>query len=577
MIIPIGRYIKEMKNVLSVQEQASLLPLTLVVLVASVLELVGLSLVIPLVKIATDFESLTKYPLFENILDSLGGPDQQTVFVYALVVFVFFFTAKFLFVYYALYRQYSFVFGVRGQLSIRLYEKYLRSPWEFHISKNSGHLINILSNEVNVFTGAVLLPTIVILAESIVVSLMFIFLLLYAPEITLMIGGVMLVTLGLVIGLSRKKMARWGKSRQNFENMRIQQAQQGLHSVKQLSVMNRSSWFVNLYAPFSVGSAEAVKKINLLQILPRYMVEFSLILALAAVLLYSLTGIDESMDLLSVASIFVVASIRILPSITKISGALQSVRGNYQSLKKISSDLLDSTLAHREIAEPSNPEEIIFDSDIVYRDVSYCYPNSPKAALTGVNVTIKKNECIGIVGRSGSGKSTFVDILLGVLPPSHGSILVDGLDVNTNVLSWQSLVGFVPQSIYLCDDSIRNNILFGAEIVDEKLMNEAVKGAGLTELIEGLPMGLEENVGEHGVMLSGGQRQRIGIARALYHNPEVLVFDEATSALDAETEKEFIEAVAPLKNWKTIIVIAHRESALAICDRIINLEAGRLC
>ncbi len=303
------------------------------------------------------------------------------------------------------------------------------------------------------------------------------------------------------------------------------------------------------------------------------MLEFSIILTVSVVVIYVMATNVVSDKILPMVTVFAVASIRLLPSVTKATGAIQSIRAAIQSLYKISDDLnhSDSQFLQKKSYRPMN-----FNSEIEFSYVSYAYPESNKSFIKKLNFRIKKYECVGIKGKSGSGKSTLVDLMLGIILPDSGSILVDGENVNNCMQSWQGKVGFVPQSIYLLDDTIKNNIIFGDKNIDEELLLKSVRDSNLEDFINSLDMGLEESVGERGVRLSGGQRQRIGIARALYQNPELIILDEATSALDAITEQEIANTIKSLKGVKTIIIIAHRLNTLDVCDRVLQMDDGNL-
>jgi ABC-type multidrug transport system fused ATPase/permease subunit len=565
--------LSKLYQILTSKERERFKHVVFIVSIGSMLELLGLSLVIPLAKMYTNFHELLEDPNFYSIYKLTGSPGREVFFSYALILFVIYFFLKNSFLFFALYKQYDFVFKVRGDLSVRLYRKYLYMPWVHHLNRNSGQMINMIANEVNVFTGSVLLPTVVLIAEIIMAAVVFLFLLLYSPMVTLIVASVLISTITMLTLITKNRLKHLGIKRHYLEGMRIQQMQQGLSSVKELHVMNRQDAFLQQYSPFSIGSAEVVKKINLLQLLPRYSLEFSIVLAVAIVMMWFLSGSVGNDEMVPLLTIFIVASIRLLPSVTKIAGAFQSIRGGLQSFYKISDDF---NSGEYEFSGDKSSNELAFESEIVFSNVSYAYPKSDKFSIDNLNFKIKKNECVGMKGKSGSGKSTLADLLLGVLEPTSGLISVDGKNINDCMQSWQRKIGFVPQSIYLLDDSIRNNIIFGDVDVDEDLLLKAVKDSHLDEFLHTLNFGLDEKVGERGVRLSGGQRQRIGIARALYRNPDFIIFDEATSALDMDTEQEITKTIEGLKAKKTIVIIAHRLSTLDVCDRVVHIKEGGL-
>jgi len=561
-------------QLLTLKEKKEFNRVVFIAFVGSMLELAGISLLIPLVKVYTDFYELLENNFFYSIYELAGSPSREVFFSYLMMLFVVYFLLKNSFLYFSLHKQYDFVFKVRGNLSVRLYKKYLYMPWTHHINRNSGQMINMIANEVNVFTGSVLLSTVILISEAIMTVVLFLFLLFYSPVVTLLSSLVMVVTITTLVLVLKNRLRELGIKRHYFEGMRIQKMQQGLSSVKELLVTNRQDVFLQQYQPYSIDSAKVVKEINLLQALPKYVLEFSIILTISVVVMYMMVGATiVSDEVVPILTVFVVASLRLLPSFTKATGAIQSIRSGIQSLYKISDDL---NLNDEQSLQKKTHCELGFHSEIEFSCITYVYPESNRFSIKNLNLKIKKNECIGIKGKSGSGKSTLVDLLLGVIVPKNGSILVDGKNINNCMQGWQKKIGFVPQSIYLLDDSIRNNIIFGDTNIDEELLLRAVKDSNLEDFLNKLDMGLEEGVGERGVRLSGGQRQRIGIARALYQNPELIIFDEATSALDTITEQEIARTIEGLKATKTIIIIAHRLNTLDVCDRVLHMDDGGL-
>jgi len=310
------------------------------------------------------------------------------------------------------------------------------------------------------------------------------------------------------------------------------------------------------------------------QQLPRLLMEVLTIAAFALLVITTLAQGGAIGDIIPKMGLFAVAAFRLIPSINRILAASQAL--------KYCSPVIDILQKELElpVEETNKPEKASksFENQLVLQNISYTYPAAPSPALKNISLTIKQGTSVGFIGKSGSGKSTLVDILLGLLTPDSGSIAADGIDIQENMRGWQNQIGYVSQSIYLTDDTLRKNIAFGlpTEEINEESVKKAISAAYLSEFMEQLPEGLNTIVGERGVRLSGGQRQRIGIARALYHNPSILVLDEATSALDISTEKEVMEAVNALQGSKTIIIVAHRLSTIEKCDTVYNLANGEI-
>jgi ABC-type multidrug transport system fused ATPase/permease subunit len=353
----------------------------------------------------------------------------------------------------------------------------------------------------------------------------------------------------------------------------MQQFQQGFGGVKDIKMLGREAYITEEYARELSGDVVIEKRFQLFQTMPRYGLELVAVLCFCSLIcLMTVIGKDVS-EIVPVLSLFGVAAFRLLPSANQLLLSIQTIRFAQPRLLSLYED---SKLVHQ--IDSSTDSSLKFVEEIRIRDLSFTYDAVIEPALSSVNLVVRRGEAVGIIGSSGSGKSTLVDVLLGLLQPSGGQMLVDKQDIQTNLRSWQNQIGYVPQTIFLTDDSLRRNIALGLpdNLVDEEAVVDALRAAQLQDFVAGLPDGLDTVVGERGVRLSGGQRQRIGIARALYNKPEVLVLDEATSSLDTETEHEVMKAVQALQGTKTVVIVAHRLSTVEYCDRLYRLENARV-
>jgi len=366
---------------------------------------------------------------------------------------------------------------------------------------------------------------------------------------------------------------RWGKVRQHHEGLRIQHLQQGLGGAKDVKLLGREGDFLAQYHLHHAQSARVGELQSTLQQLPRLWLELLAVGGLALLVFVMLGRGVELTSIVPTLGLFAAAAFRLMPSVSRVLASVQAVRYAMPVINTLHEEL---KLAAPEPAIRTTDQGRRFYREIRLTDVAYSYPGADTPALHGLTLAIKKGESVGFIGSSGSGKSTLVDVILGLLPPSNGSVLVDGQDIQEQLRTWQDQIGYVPQSIYLTDDTLRRNVAFGIpdEHIDDAAVQRAIRDAQLEEFVGGLPNGVESIVGERGIRLSGGQRQRIGIARALYHDPSVLVMDEATSALDATTESGVMEAVTALRGSKTILIVAHRLTTVGQCDRIYRLESG---
>jgi ABC-type multidrug transport system fused ATPase/permease subunit len=354
----------------------------------------------------------------------------------------------------------------------------------------------------------------------------------------------------------------------------MQHLRQGLGGAKDVKLLGREATFLDAFQTHNVRSAQVNQYQAMTQMLPRLWLELLAVAGLATLVVAMLAQGREMTAVMPTLGLFAAAAFRLMPSVNRVLNSLQVLRYCMPVVDVLHEEL---KLAPPEPPTRSGKSPSLM-SEIRLDDVEFTYPTGATPALSGVSLAVRKGESVGFVGPSGSGKSTLVDIVLGLLTPDTGTVLVDGADIQGDLRAWQDQIGYVPQSIYLTDDTLRRNVAFGLpdDAIDEAAVRRAIRAAQLEEFVASLPLGFDTLVGEQGVRLSGGQRQRIGIARALYHDPAVLVLDEATSALDTATEKGVIEAVTALHGRKTVLIVAHRLSTVAHCDRLFRLEQGRV-
>lgn len=539
--------------------------------VGMLLETLGMGAIIPALALMENRDLAATYPTAKAILAYLGNPTQPQLIIGGLLTLFAIYTVKAGFLAFLIWRQARLVADVRSGLSQRLFDGYLSEPWTFHLERNSAQLIRNAINEVEQFSSAAA-SALLMLTESLILAGVGILLFVVEP-----IGSsVVVIVLGMGVWgyqrIMRGDLLRWGQGRFFHDGQRFQHLQEGLGGVKEIKLLGREAAFSERYRVHNVASTTFFQRHQTAQQLPRLMFE---LLAIAGLVILGIvligTGKPAS-DLLPVLGLFAAAAFRLLPSINRLVNAGQSIRFTlptintlYEEIRILPASVMPSRGA---IAKLRDKIELV--------DVSFRYPNAQSLALSNVTLCIAKGSTVGFVGGSGAGKSTLVDVILGLLSPCTGQVQLDGTDISQDLRGWQDQIGYVPQHIFLTDDTLRRNVAFGVpdDQIDDLSVQRAIRTAQLEEFVAGLPRALETMVGERGVRLSGGQRQRIGVARALYHDPDVLVLDEATSALDMATEQNVMEAVNLLKRTKTILIVAHRLSTLAHCDRLYRLERG---
>jgi len=545
-------------------------------LVGMALETLSTALVVPVIALMTEQDFAGAYPFFARALEVLGNPGRSELVLGAMLGLAAVYLVKNLFLAYLAWRQAGFTYGVQANVSQRLFSAYLRQPYAFHLQRNSAQLIRNATREVALLTEAVLSALTV--ASELLVALGIAALLLAIEPVGAVLAVLVLATAGWTFHqVTRRRLSSWGERRQLHEGLRIQHLQQGLGGAKEAILLGREAEFLGRYAAQNEASARLGHFQVALLPLPRLLLEVLAIIGLVTLVAAMLLQGKTAAMLAPTAGLFAVAAFRLLPSANRTLSALQILRHCLPSVELLGRELALAVPAPQ--AAPGRDRQVTdLRGDIRLVDLGYTYEGAPAPALKGLDVTIRKGEAVGFVGPSGAGKSTLVDVILGLLRPGTGRVLVDGKDIQENLRAWQDQIGYVPQTIYLTDDSLRRNVAFGLpdEAIDEAAVRRALRAAQLEEFVAGLPEGLNTMVGERGVRLSGGQRQRIGIARALYHDPAVLVLDEATSSLDAATERGVIQAVNALHGTKTLLIVAHRISTVAGCDRLYRLERGQI-
>jgi ABC-type multidrug transport system fused ATPase/permease subunit len=556
-------------RVLTSVERRKLISIWFLILVGMVIETLSLGLILPLIGLLTNSDYQSKYP---KVFDFFGNPSDKTLLVAGSLVLVAIYAAKNIFLYFSASVQRKFINNSSARISQMVFKSYLAQPYEFHLTRNSATLIRNAENANSVITGG-LDPFLVLLTDGLVAIGLFVLLMLVEPVGTLC---VLVVFGGAAIGfqaLTRKRITEWGRLRKTHMKMVLKHLQQGLGGVKEIKVLGRENEFFIEHEHHLVKSMEINRKYALIQLLPRLWLEVLAIIGLA-ILVAVMAGTREDVSsFLPTLGLFAATAFRILPSIGRIMASFQTIAYSSPLIRTVDEDLKISV-----VADATQNEELLFKREIKFENISFSYASAHRPSLQNVSLSILLGEAVGIVGPSGAGKSTLVDIFLGLLSPSEGVVSVDGEDIATGRRSWQDQVGYVPQSIYLVDDSLIRNIALGIphDLIDHNAVLRALRAAQLEEFVSTLPLGLETIVGERGVRLSGGQRQRIGIARALYSNPQVLVLDEATSSLDTETERGVMDAVKALQGEKTVVIVAHRLSTVSYCSKIFSIEDARL-
>jgi ABC-type multidrug transport system fused ATPase/permease subunit len=545
--------------------------------IAALLELVGTGLVFGLISVMADPAGLANVALIGKWLGTVTANNANDAIITLSVILAIYVAAKNSFLFFQVYRREQVALDSAKQVSSTLLRGYLAAPYSFHFGRNSAHLIRTLTRSTDDVYGGVLRAAVGFLAESLSTICVLGVLIVTEPTATLVCVIVLGGATATILGASKQVLRRRGSRIQEIHGMILQWAQQCLAAVKEIKILGREDQFARHYEELRAENALLQRLTVSLLEMPRLTLETMVVMALMLALIVMLRD-HEPARVVPLVGMFGYVGFRIMPSVNRMIVQVSQIRHGWAAVTMVHQDFdqLCRDTATLRFERPA--EDITFREAIQLEGLTIRYPGSERPALTDISLTIPRGASVGIVGLTGAGKSTLVDALLGLLSPESGEILVDRVNVAGHLRAWQRLIGYVPQTIYLTDDTLRRNIALGVpdDQIDEQAVLEAVLLAQLDEFVARLDEGLDSRVGERGVRMSGGQRQRVGIARALYHRPEILVFDEATAALDGETEDAVTRAVESLAGAKTVIVIAHRLSTLRNCEPLVFLKDGRI-
>lgn len=563
----------------------ALLVMMLFFIFVSCLETLGIGLIGPFISLAINPNLISQNYWLNSIYTKFNfSSKEQFLTLLGLLVIAIFYLKSFL-NFNVQKSIFEFGFNQQGELSYRLMKLYMAAPYTFHLGRNSAVLIQNTMNETERFANSLMMPLLTSISNAIVIFTLVLLLVNTNALAIVIIAGILGISF-FIFHRFKDRFAHWGKEGSEARTEMIRIINHSLGGLKETRVIGCESYFTNQLHEqtkrFGTSASLAVSFANL----PRYMIEAFLITFLISfTLIFIAINQGNSENLSSVLGIFALASIRLLPAAGNLISSINGIKYNSHSLDKIYFDFKELEMVKAPQISLSQKHKLVSSSQaigltdkIVLDNVVYCYPNTSRNSLEGISLEINKGQSIGLIGKSGAGKTTLVDVILGLLIPQSGDIRVDGISIYGNLRCWQNMIGYVPQSIFLIDDTLEKNIAFGVadHLIDQNKLNKAIQVAQLSEIVEQLPNGIKTEVGERGVLLSGGQRQRVGIARALYHEREILVFDEATAALDNETESLVTEAIKSLSGIKTTIIIAHRLSTIEHCDRIYSLDKGQV-
>ncbi|MBQ6696071.1 MAG: ABC transporter ATP-binding protein [Lachnospiraceae bacterium] len=573
-----GKIFKKINVLLDAKQKRTMVLLVIMMIIGAGLQVAGVGMIVPVVNVVMNADAVETNGMVRTLYELLGGGSTKRFSVIIMLLLIAIFIVKNLFLYFQQKFMYKFVYTNQFRTSERMMKNYLRRGYEYYLNADTAVVQRSITSDVNNMY-ALILALLQLISDGII----FVFLVFYcfAQDVvmTILLATVMVLLLWIIKKILKPILQKAGADNQNYYSGLFKWISQTVQGIKEVKITGKEQYFVEEYMKCGEGYVNAVQKYSLYNNIPKLFIETICVICMIGYLLVMLLLGRSADDMMQTLTAFAAAALVLLPCVNRINNQINNITyfepffmGVTDHLQEeISGEKTDMSFA----AEAE--EKLPVTKKIELKGITYSYPNSDKLIFDEADLEIPVGAAVGIVGTTGAGKSTVVDIMLGLLEPKSGTIYADGVDVKTQYRGWLKNVGYVPQMIFMLDDTIKHNVAFGVpdEKIDEARVWEVLKEAQLDEFIKTLPEGLDTGIGERGIRLSGGQRQRIGIARALYEDPEVLIMDEATSALDNDTEAAIMASINLLHGKKTLVIIAHRLQTIEKCDIVYRVENGK--
>ena len=578
-----GKILRKLNVLLDKRQKRIMVYLIFIMLIGAALELLGVGMILEAVTVITDPDILEKNELLAYVYETLGMESMTEFSMVLLGSLIVVYAVKNAYLFFQNKMQFQFVYSNQFATSRRMMINFMKRPYEYYLNADTSVIQRSITSDVNNMYGLIL-SLLQLVSEMIVFVCLTVFCLYKDIVMTVTVAVLLIVVLIVIKWVLKPIMRRAGEENQDYYSGLYKWIDQSVMGIKEIKVANRESYFINEYCKCGAGYVSAVQRYNLYNATPRLLIETVAIAGMILYLMFRLAGGTPLTAIMPQLVTLAAAAMRLIPSANRINNHLTSIAyfepffmGVTDNLQE---EIRDKNVNYDEMAyrEKKQVEKLPVTKEILLKEITYKYPNSDVLIFNRASMCIPVGKSVGIVGTSGAGKTTVVDILLGLLQLQGGEILADSVEVREHYESWLKNIGYIPQSIFMIDSSIRKNVAFGCaeDEIDDGKVWQALREAQLDEFVKGLPDGLNTGIGERGIRISGGQRQRIGIARALYEDPEVLVLDEATSALDNETEAAIMDSINRLHGRKTLIIIAHRLQTIEKCDIVYRVEDGQV-
>lgn len=575
-MISIIRVTKKFVSILSEHQGKRVIIIVFLMIIGGLLEMCSVSLVIPFMNAVMNDDKIMEKWYAKLICSIFHINSAREFLVIVAIIMACIYVIKNIYLLLEYNIQYRFVYNNMFTMQSRVLDNYLHKPYEYFLMAESGEIIRILNNDISM-SFALLSSLLGLFAETVVSIMLILTIFFITPFATICMTVALILLLCIINVFIKPVLRRAGETNQLATAGMNKWILQSINGIKEIKISKKEAYFHDCFDKNGKIFVNAIRKNQLLNITPRFLMEaasMGTIFLVVAYMIYNGSKLGVVAPMLSAVAM---AAIRLLPSVNRISGGIASVAYSEPMLDKLLETLEGIEVNYDSVSKSEKMRnELSLKNILDFKNVTYRYPEADSDVLNDATMHVRCGESVGIVGSSGAGKTTVIDIILGLLKPKQGEILVDGIDISNYIDNWYEQIGYIPQSIFMLDGSIRENVALGEENVSEELIWEVLEEASLFEFVKSLPNGINTQIGERGIRLSGGQRQRIGIARALYKNPSVLIFDEATSALDNETEASIMESIRSLHGKKTMIIIAHRLTTIESCDSIFRVENGKI-
>lgn len=577
------KILKKMNKLLDTKQKRHMVVIIFLMLIGGILESLSISVVIPVISVLLDPASVETNALLKWIYDGLQLTSVTQFTVIMMVALIFAFVLKNLFLFIQNVVQMRFVYTNQFATSRRMMINFMNRPYEYYLNADTSVIQRSITSDVNNMY-ALILNILQLTSEAVVFACLVAVLLVVDAKMIMMIAALLIVVLLIIKVILKPIMIKAGQENQDFYSGLFKWIEQSVMGIKEIKIANKEQYFIHEYAKCGFGYVSAVQRYNLFNSTPRLLIETVCIAGLVLYMLVVMLQGATVTEMMPQLTTFGMAAMRLIPSANRINNHLTNISFFEPFFMGVSDNLQeeihDKNMVYdiEAYAHKEEVQKLPVEKKIELRDITYKYPNTEKYIFDHADMDVPVGSAVGIVGSSGSGKTTIVDVMLGLLRLQSGEIIADGVNIKENYPGWLKNIGYIPQTIFMIDSTIRRNVAFGIadEDIDDNRVWEVLKEAQLDEFVRSLPEGLDTSIGERGIRISGGQRQRIGIARALFEDPEVLVLDEATSALDNDTEAAIMESINRLHGKKTLVIIAHRLQTIEKCDMVYRVEEGKI-